>query len=385
VVRVQVREPGVTNGTGAGAGITAELGHGPVGANPADWTSWTGATHSADTGSGNDDEFQATLANPGAAGSYRFAYRVRLEGGPYVYCDADGTDDGFDLADVGTLTVQDPATLFCRLQSVGGTTVGSGDVVAVTGRVRIPGVTNGAGAGAGIRVEVGLGNANVDASTNAAGFTWKQAPYVREASDEVSTDEFSTDIFPAYPGNRAVSMRYTTDGGANWVYCDKNGSDVGGYEAGQQHALTVGNPAGNDIINYCKLQWPFKTSLHNGNRDTYGRLYEPDVTNQPQAHPNMVAELGYGPREQDPGVSTSWTWIAGTFLGNPGDARDNHEYRADLPRTAPVGSWYVWRFRIGTGPYCYGDWQPNDQAGGSSNGANPDWLGEVNTEPLPLP
>jgi hypothetical protein len=39
---------------------------------------------------------------------------------------------------------------------------------------------------------------------------------------------------------------------------------------------------------------------------------------------------------------------------------------------------------MGSGPYCYGDWQPaGDVPGGSANGANPEWLGTVDTEPLP--
>ncbi|MFP2906791.1 IPT/TIG domain-containing protein [Pyxidicoccus sp. 3LFB2] len=380
VIAVQVHEAGVTPGNGAGANIVAQLGHGPAGASQTDasWQ-WTAATFGADSGNGNNDEYRATLPNPGTAGSFRFAYRVSLSGGPFVYCDANGTDDGFTLAQAGTLTVQSAAAPVCRLQTVSGTTVGSGDAVTATGRVRIPGVTDGSGPGANVQVQVGVGNADVDASANPAGFTWKAATYAREAEGEANTDEFTAQFHPAYTGNRAVSLRYSTNG-TTWTYCDKDGSDVGGYTLGQQHALTVGNPSGDSILDYCKLQWPFRTSLHGGNRDTYARLYEGGVTNAPEANPNVVAELGYGPKEQDPGFGTGWTWIAGTFLGNQGD---EDEYTATLPRTVPTGSSYLWRFRMSSGPYCYGDWQPDGQSGGSSNGANSEWLGTVDTEPLP--
>jgi hypothetical protein len=379
VIAVQVHEAGVTSSNGAGANIVAELGHGPAGVSQTDeaWQ-WTPATFATDSGAGSNDEYRATLPNPGTVGSYKFAYRVSLSGGPFVYCDADGTDDGFDLADSGTLTVQSNVPPVCRLQSVSGTTVGSGDAVTATGRVRIPGVTDGAGAGANLQVQVGVGNADVNASANPAGFSWKAATYSREAEGEANTDEFTATFHPAYPGSRAVSLRFSTNG-TTWTYCDKDGSDVGGYTQGQQHALTVGNPTGEAILDYCKLQHPFKTSDAGGNRATYGRLYEGGVTNAPEANPGVVAELGYGPKEQDPGVGSGWTWIAGTFLGAVGDNRDNHEYTATLPASAPVGTNYLWRFRMGTGPYCYGDWQPEGQSGGGSNGANPEWLGTIDT------
>ncbi|WP_371823483.1 IPT/TIG domain-containing protein [Myxococcus sp. CA056] len=377
VIAVQVHEAGVTPGAGAGAGIVAELGYGPAGsAHTSGGWQWTAATHGADTGNTQNDEYRATLPNPGTAGSFRFAYRVKLGTGPYVYCDADGTDDDFDIADAGTLTVQAAATGVCRLQSVSGTTVGSGDAVTVTGRVRIPGVTNGPGAGTGLQVQVGLGNADVDASTTSASFTWKPATYAGEASGEADTDEFTTELRPAYTTSRAVSLRYSTDG-STWTYCDKDGSDVGGYTLGQQHALTVGNHAG---IDYCRLQWPLKLSDLSGNRTMYGFIYEDGVTNAPPPATTLSAELGHGPKTQDPGVSPAWTWVAGTVQSDGGN---DDEYKADLPVNAALNHGYLWRFRVGTGPYCYGDWQPNPGEGGSANGVAPENLGTVDVAPVP--
>ncbi|MCP3098775.1 IPT/TIG domain-containing protein [Myxococcus sp. K15C18031901] len=376
VIAVQVHEAGVTPGSGAGAGITAELGYGPSGsAHTGGAWQWVAATYAADTGNTQNDEYRATLPNPGTAGGYKFAYRVKLGTGPYVYCDANGTDDGFDVAQAGTLTVQDGAAAFCRLQAVSGTTVGSGDAVTVTGRVRIPGVTNGNGAGAGLQVQVGLGNADVNASTTPASFSWKPATYSREAPDEVDTDEFGVELRPAYTTSRAVSMRYSTDSGATWTYCDKDGSDVGGYSQGQQHALTVGNHSG---IDYCRLQWPLKLSDLGGGRTIYGFIYEDGVTNAPPPATNLSAELGHGPKDQDPGVSPAWTWVAGTVNN---DQNNDDEYKADLPANAALNHGYLWRFRVGTGPYCYGDWQPDGAPGGSSNGVAPENLGTVDVAP----
>ncbi|MCP3140398.1 IPT/TIG domain-containing protein [Pyxidicoccus xibeiensis] len=369
----QVYVLGATPGAGAGPGVVGQLGWGLAGTDPATWNWQTAGTYKGEIGS--NDEFEATLPNPGTVGSFRFAYRFQANGGAFLYCDADGNsggETGFEASKTGTLTVEEPAPVVgvCRLQSVSGTTVGSGDAVTAVGRVRIPGVTNGNGAGANLQVQMGVGAADVDASTSATSFTWAPATYSREAEGEADTDEFTLDLRPGYTGSRAVSMRYSTNG-TTWFYCDKDGSDVGGYTLGQQHALTVGNHAG---IDYCRLQWPLKISDLTGNRTVYGFIFEDGVTNAPPPATTLTAELGYGPKEQDPGVSTAWTWLAGTVQSDTGN---DDEYRADMPVTAPVGSSYVWRYRVGTGPYCFGDWQPEGQPGGSANGLSPDTLGTV--------
>ncbi|GEN10991.1 IPT/TIG domain-containing protein [Myxococcus fulvus] len=379
-IYAQVYMEGVTPGTGGGTGIQGEVGYGPETDEPTaaswQWTT-TGVAFNRESGGGNNDEWKAALPNPGTVGRYKFAIRFNVNGGAYRYCDADGLDNGFTLEQAGTLTVQAPtAADFCRLQSVSGTTVGSGDAVSVTGRVRLAGVTNGAGAGTGLQVQVGLGNADVDASTTPASFTWKAATYAREAEGEADTDEFTAELRPAYTTARAVSLRYSTDGSA-WTYCDKDGSDVGGYSQGQQHALTVGNHSG---IDYCRLQWPRKLSDLSGNRTMYGFIYEDGVTNAPPPATTLTAELGHGPKDQDPGVSTAWTWVAGTVNS---DQNGDDEYKADLPANAALNHGYVWRFRVATGPYCYGDWQEGGVPGGSTNGLAPEDMGTVDVAPAP--
>ncbi|MCE9667785.1 IPT/TIG domain-containing protein [Myxococcus stipitatus] len=360
VIAVQVHEAGVTPGAGAGAGITAELGYGPSdSAHTGGAWQWVAATYAADTGNTQNDEYRATLPNPGTVGSYKFAYRVKLGTGPYVYCDANGTDDGFDVALAGKLTVLAGAPAVCRLQAVSGTTVGSGDAVTVTGRVRIPGVTSGNGEGAGIQVQVGLGNADVNASTTPASFTWKPAAYTREAPDEADTDEFGTTIHPAYEGNRAVGMRFSTDSGATWTYCDKDGSDVGGYTQGQQHALTVNK---HQDIDYCNLQWPFSAA---SGTTIYGQVYEDGVTNQSGAGAGLTAQLGYGDAAMDPGVA-GWTWVAAPYLSDDGN---NDQFSVTLPDIvvpAGVTMSYAFRYSLDGGPFCYGD--RNDRGGGGKFG-----------------
>ena len=358
-----------------------QLGWGPAGENPATSAQWDWSTTAQFKGDfWDNDEYEATLPNPGVVGSYRFAYRFQVNGGELLYCDADGNSsgpDGFNADLTGSLAVSrapdpEPTDSYCRLQSVSGTTVGSGDIVTVVGRVHIPGVTAGEGPGTNVQVQVGVGAADTNASTQADAFTWKTAEYTSEADGEADTDEFSTTVTPAYTGDRAVSMRYTTDG-TTWTYCDKDGSNVGGYTLGQQHALTVGNHA---EIDYCKLQHPFEIAVNaiDGARTVYGRLYHGGVTPGGGQGAGVVAELGYGPASSDPGIS-GWTWVAASYNGDSGD---DDEYAANLPEGVPVGTSYTYRYSYNGGPYCFGDWQPGGgEPGGSANGVSPNTLGTV--------
>ena len=78
-------EPGIS---GQAAGIEAWIGISPAGAdassNPNTWTTWIPATHNAGS-VGNNDEYQATIGSTLLVGTYRYASRFRLNGGPFVY------------------------------------------------------------------------------------------------------------------------------------------------------------------------------------------------------------------------------------------------------------------------------------------------------------
>ncbi|GHG62529.1 IPT/TIG domain-containing protein [Comamonas sp. JC664] len=378
VIVAYVNVTGITDTTtGEVADIVGQLGWGPAGEDPAtsDEWDWSTSAQFAEDFYAND-RYQATLPNPGMVGSYRFAYRFQVNGGAFLYCDADGNStgpEGFDPALTGSLAVSpdpEPTAAYCRLQSVSGTTVGSGETVNVVGRVHIPGVTAGPGAGAGLQVQVGIGAADANASTQPATFTWKAAEYANEADGEADTDEFTATLAPAYTGDRAVSMRYTTDG-TTWTYCDKDGSDVGGYTLGQQHALTVGNHA---EIGYCNLQWPFEIAVEaeGGARTVYGQIFVEGVTQGVGQGAGIVAELGYGPASSDPGVS-GWTWVPAAYLSDEGD-NNNDQYSVDLPEGVPTGTSYAYRYSLNGGPFCYGD---RNNEGGSTNGFSGSALGAV--------
>lgn len=108
----RVYEPGVTPGAGAGAGIQAWVGVSPIGSNtnPNTWTSWIPATFNVD--SGNDDEYMATIGAGLTPGTYYYATRFQLNGGPYVYGGIDSSNNGNfwngTTHNSGVLTVSPP-------------------------------------------------------------------------------------------------------------------------------------------------------------------------------------------------------------------------------------------------------------------------------------
>ena len=126
------------------------------------------------------------------------------------------------------------------------------------------------------------------------------------------------------------------------MYCDLNGSDVGGYEVNQQYDVTVGNHAEFD---FCNTQAP---ATGDGGTAIYGQIYEPGLT--PNAATPFTAQLGIGAESEDPGLA--WTWLPAAFnvIRN-----NNNEYQRALPNDAGVGLRYAFRFSLDAGHWCYGD------------------------------
>jgi hypothetical protein len=109
----QIYEAGVTEAAGAAPAIRAQLGMGPASRNPEYESGWTWTEASYDSQVGQSDQYAATFT-PTSAGTYRFAYRVSLDGGlSWTYCDGAQGDGGagagtgltFDLENLGTITV----------------------------------------------------------------------------------------------------------------------------------------------------------------------------------------------------------------------------------------------------------------------------------------
>lgn len=80
----QTYEPGVTEGAGQGTGVLAWLGYNTADTDPNTWTNWIPATFNVQVV--NNDEFIGTIPeNTLTPGTYYYAYRYQLSGGPFVY------------------------------------------------------------------------------------------------------------------------------------------------------------------------------------------------------------------------------------------------------------------------------------------------------------
>jgi len=111
---------GVTQGAGAGAVVTGQVGVGPDGSDPnvdAGWA-WEDATYARDkdgltAGDLANDEYEGTFLAPLLSGPYDFAYRFSADGGASwtacetgSECGGDGSTDGYDATHAGAVTVR---------------------------------------------------------------------------------------------------------------------------------------------------------------------------------------------------------------------------------------------------------------------------------------
>jgi hypothetical protein len=101
-------EAGITNAAGASATVQAQVGYGPAHINPTTQSGWQWFSTTFNQQYGNVDEYQGTFTAP-AAGSYRYAYRVSLDGARWTYCDRNGAGSnaglGFEVTKLPVLTV----------------------------------------------------------------------------------------------------------------------------------------------------------------------------------------------------------------------------------------------------------------------------------------
>ena len=109
-VTARALETGLTEAAGQAAGLVAHVGYSTTNTDPATWpeSAWKVATFNADVD--NTDEFKATFT-PLAAGTYYFASRFVLNGGPAKY---GATNNGFWNTATNpnaTITVSAPAAV----------------------------------------------------------------------------------------------------------------------------------------------------------------------------------------------------------------------------------------------------------------------------------
>ena len=100
----------------------------------------------------------------------------------------------------------------------------------------------------------------------------------------------------------------------------------------------------------------------------YGQVWVEGLTNLPGAGGGIAAELGYGPDGSDPASNASWQWVTAGFNTDVGG---NDEYVAALVVNTAGSYDYAYRFKRGTGPWRYGDFD------GTANGYSSDKAGAL--------
>jgi len=225
-VYARVFEPGVTDSPGEGTAVDAWIGYSTSNTNPMAWTNWVPATYFGDDGI-NNDEYTANLGSViTAAGTYYYASRFQINGGPYRYggyeatdSDGNGTWDG--TADIsGVLTVTAPVADWYNLQWPAGGTINYGDTFNVYAQAyEADGVTAAPGQATGLQCWIGYNTTDTDPSTWS---NWAMATFNSQQRDN---DEFIQNLGGSIPtpGTYYYASRFRYNNGA-YTY--------GGYDGG---------------------------------------------------------------------------------------------------------------------------------------------------------
>jgi uncharacterized protein YjdB/regulation of enolase protein 1 (concanavalin A-like superfamily) len=216
----QAYEPGVTEAPGQGAGLNAWIGYSTTNTDPATWANWVVAPFN--TQDGNNDEFIGMFTPPGA-GTYYYAFRYQLNGGPFRYGGyspppGGGFWDGVNFVS-GVLTVNCSATVssFPYLE----------DFEAGTGNWVPQSITGTEGWVRGTPNKTGITTANSGA--NAMVTSSLTANYGNSQTFALRSPCFDLSSFTCAPvlsfwmnmiteaNWDAMDVEYSTDGGSTWT------------------------------------------------------------------------------------------------------------------------------------------------------------------------
>lgn len=135
-------------------------------------------------------------------------------------------------------------------------------------------------------------------------------------------------------------------------------------------------------VGWGNLQWPAAVTVKAGEPtpEIFGQVWMSGVTDQKGQAEGIVAQLGYGPRNDLP-TAASWVWVDTAYNVDSGN---NDEFKARLT-VAQAGTYaYAFRYQYRGGPWTYGD--RNDEGRkGSSDGYQPENSGVLTVTALPPP
>ena len=367
---------GTTDKVGKGAGISAQVGYGPEGTDPAGdsgWV-WVDAVYNQDVDEAND-EYAGSLT-VGDPGEYDMAYRFN-GGENWIYCDLNGSDDGYSPQNTASLAIEEasePSVDWCQLEHPPTLEVEiDSESPPIYGRVFKLGVTEGSGGGADIRGEAGYGPPGTHPATD-PGWQWVEAEY-NSAGPTENNDEYMASFTPTALGDYNYAYRFSYDEGP-WTYCDLNSTDDGYSSDFAGNMEVTGEPSG--LVDWCNLQYPLSTQVAAGEETEliFGRVFLEGSTPGSGQGGGIIGQVGYGTLGTEPSTDTGWEWRDVVYNMSvdglvPGDLA-NDEYMGTLLIDTEGDFSYSLRFSKDGGNswlYCDGD--------GTDNGYDPSEAGVV--------
>ena len=159
LVYAQGWETGVTDSPGQGSGVLAWIGYSSTNNNPAISSGWTWEPATFNTDDGNNDEFVADLGDAiSSIGTYYYASRFQLNGGPYTY----GGTGGVWNSDSVLLNVNARTLDWCNLQSPNIGTISLGNVYNVFAQIYETGITENSPVTPGANILAWIGYSTTD-------------------------------------------------------------------------------------------------------------------------------------------------------------------------------------------------------------------------------
>lgn len=338
-IYVRAYEPGVTDG-GDPRQIEVEVGVGVDANNPVDW-SWLPATYQRDVN--NDDEHALALQAPPVLGTYRYAGRGRIVGSnDWLLCDLDGSANGFDLAQAGTLqvTTPPPATIDWGILTPAAVAYTEGEAPArLLLEVYEPGVTDAAGDG-GVQGELYVGGAALPSpDVDPTGWTRLSFAWLEDApglGGGVENDRLAAEL-PVLPaGDYRAYATVTLDRGNTVTWIDVTGT-ADGFDAAAFASILVRAPAP-AAIDWGILREPASLAVLEPGAalPVVIDLYEPGRTPGVGAGAGLVVEIGIGAVGAD---LATFTFTQAPYAGDVdgGGQLADDRFVIDLPVPAAEG------------------------------------------------
>ena len=336
-IYARVYEPSVTDG-GDPRQVEVEIGVGLDANNPVDW-SWLPAAFSADVG--NDDEHSLALQAPAPLGTYRFAARGRLVGtNDWLLCDLDGSTNGFELAQAGTLVVSSPppATIDWGILTPSAVAFTEGEAPArLLLEVYEPGLTDAAGDG-GVQAELYVGDLALPSpDVDATGWTRLSFAWLEDAAGlggGLENDRLTAELPALAAGDYRAFASVTLDRGETVTWVDVTGT-ADGFDPGAFAAILVRAPAPASI-DWGILREPASLAVvaPGGTVTVMVDLYEPARTQGAGQGAGLAVEIGVGAVGAD---LATFTFTAVPYTADVDGAGQLADDRFVLALAVPAG------------------------------------------------